>query len=112
MTTVVIFKSNGTYEGFTCTGHAGFDAYGRDIVCASVSVLVINTINSIEELAGEQIFVESDEEEGRIECRFPDGVNEKTELLLDSMVMGLKGIEKKYGGKKEESFFRLIIKEV
>lgn len=28
------------------TGHAGFDEYGKDIVCASVSSIVITSINA------------------------------------------------------------------
>ena len=32
----------GDYQGFTCSGHAGYAAYGEDIVCAAVSALVIN----------------------------------------------------------------------
>lgn len=89
-------------------GHAGFARSGNDIVCAAISVLVINTLNSIEELANEEIIVESDEKEGYIECHFPDEINEKTKLLMDSMVMGLKEIRRNYGKK----YFELIIKEV
>lgn len=109
MTTIVIFKSQNSYKGFTCMGHAGYGISGSDIVCASISILVINTINAIEELAKETITVKSNEEEGYIECHFPDKINNKTELLMDSMVMGLKGIEKNYGDGK---FFQLIIKEI
>ncbi len=53
MTTVVIFKSKDSYKGFTCTGHAEFAEAGKDIVCASISVLVINTLNAIEQFANE-----------------------------------------------------------
>ena len=112
MTTIVIFKSNDSYKGFTCMGHAGFSLSGSDIVCASISILVINTINSIEELAKEEIVTESDENEGYIECHFPDQINDKTKLLMDSMVMGLKNIEQNYGKRKKKKFFELIIKEV
>ena len=112
MTTIVIFKSNDSYKGFTCMGHAGFSLSGSDIVCASISILVINTINSIEELAKEEIVTESDENEGYIECHFPNQINDKTKLLMDSMVMGLKNIEQNYGKRKKKKFFELIIKEV
>ncbi|MDE6622516.1 MAG: ribosomal-processing cysteine protease Prp [Lachnospiraceae bacterium] len=108
MTTIVIFKSKNSYKGFTCMGHAGFGQSGSDIVCAAISILVINTLNSIEELAREKIITESDEKEGCIECHFPDKINEKTKLFMDSLVMGLKGIEQNYGKK----YFELIIKEV
>ena len=105
MTTIVIFKSNDSYKGFTCMGHSGFGLSGSDIVCASISILVINTINSIEELAKEKIVTESNENEGFIECHFPDQINDKTKLLMDSMVMGLKEIEQNYGKRKRQKFF-------
>lgn len=89
-------------------GHAGFARSGNDIVCAAISVLVINTLNSIEELAKEEIIAQSDEKKGYIECHFPDEINDKTKLLMDSMVMGLKEIKRNYGKK----YFELIIKEV
>ena len=120
MTTIVIFKSKNSYKGFTCMGHAGFGPAGSDIVCAAIAILVINTLNSIEELAGEKMITESNEE-GCIECHFPDEINDKTKLLMDSMVMGLKEIEQNYGGKKSSfsarrskkgHYFELIIKEV
>ena len=108
MTTIAIFKSKDSYRGFTCMGHAGFARSGNDIVCAAISVLVINTLNSIEELAKEEIIAQSDEKKGYIECHFPDEINDKTKLLMDSMVMGLKEIKRNYGKK----YFELIIKEV
>ena len=109
MTTVVIFKSNGSYKGFTCTGHAGFAPSGKDIVCAAVSVLVINTINAIETLAGEKTDVRT--EDGVIECRFPDKINDKAALLMEAMVLGLKDIEKNYGNRNKKRYFELVIRE-
>ena len=45
MTQITIYrKQNRDVERFTCSGHAGYSEYGTDIVCASISVLVINTI--------------------------------------------------------------------
>lgn len=110
MTTVVIFKSKDSYKGFTCTGHAGFAASGKDIVCASISVLVINTLNAIEKLANEKMEVTA--QDGVIECHFPDSINDKTKLLMDTMLLGLKDIEKNYGKQNKKSFFKLMIEEV
>ena len=48
MTHVSIIKTrNGEYRGFNCIGHSGYAERGEDIVCAAISVLVINTINSL-----------------------------------------------------------------
>ena len=68
MTTIIIFKSKDSYKGFTCTGHVEFASSGKDIVCASISVLVINTLNAIEKLANEKTDVKA--EDGVIEINF------------------------------------------
>ena len=110
MTTVVIFKSKDSYKGFTCTGHAEFAEAGKDIVCASISVLVINTLNAIEQFANEKTDVVA--KDGVIECRFLNEINDKTKLLMDTMLLGLKDIEKNYGKQNKKSFFRLTIEEL
>ena len=109
MTHVSIIKTrNGEYKGFNCIGHSGYADAGEDIVCAAISVLVINTINSLEQLAGEKFKLVTNEEEGLIDCRFEKNINEKSKLLLDSMVLGLEEIKKQYG----KTFIDLTFEEV
>ena len=100
MTTIIIHKnSTGMYKGFTCIGHAGYRKILPDIVCSSISVLVINTVNSLEELCGEQFTTVTNEKTGFIKCDFENPLQEKSVLLLDSMVFGLQNISQKYGEK-------------
>ena len=47
MITITVKKRNGNYLEFVSKGHAGYAEEGQDIVCAAVSVLVINTVNSL-----------------------------------------------------------------
>ena len=109
MTHVSIIKTrNGEYKGFNCIGHSGYAERGEDIVCAAISVLVINTINSLDKLAGEKIKLVTNEDEGLIDCRFEEQINEKSKLLLDSMVLGLREIKKQYG----KTFIDLTFEEV
>ncbi len=98
MTRVTFHRTkSGEYKGFSCEGHAGFDDYGRDIVCASISVLVINTINSLDEIVHEQIKINAEENEGLIECFFEKPLKETSRVLVDSLILGLSQIEKQYG---------------
>ncbi len=101
MTTVVIRRTKSQrYLGFTCMGHAGYARCGKpDILCASISALVINTINSLEELAGETLQVTADEETGFIQCIFESDLQEKSIFLMDSMVFGLQQLSGTYGEK-------------
>ena len=101
MTQIIFYRTTtGEYRGFTCDGHAGYANYGEDIVCASISVLVINTINSLEQITGEQMQVETDEDAGLIRCSFVNQpLKETSKALMDSLVLGLTQIEKQYGKK-------------
>ncbi len=46
MIKVNIKKENSVITNITMTGHAKYDEYGKDIVCAGVSSALITTINA------------------------------------------------------------------
>ena len=109
MVFVTVLKDyHGQYIGFDCTGHAGIAAAGKDIVCAGVSALVINTVNSIDRFTGEAFEVDSGAEEGRISVRFCHPAGHDAGLLMDSMVLGLQGVQESYGA----GYITLEFKEV
>ena len=109
MTQITFYRTAAEYTGFTCSGHAQFADYGKDIVCAAISALVINTVNSLEQIAGEKISVETDAENGVIRCRFLEHpLKEASGVLVDSLVLGISQIEKQYGNKH----CKLIFEEV
>ncbi|MBR2138131.1 MAG: ribosomal-processing cysteine protease Prp [Bacilli bacterium] len=47
MIKVIVSKKNNVIESIHCKGHAGYADYGKDIVCASFSTMIITTINAI-----------------------------------------------------------------
>ena len=109
MTHITIYRNQeNAFTGFLCEGHAGYADAGEDIVCAGISTLVINTINSIEALTATQILADADEAEGTIDVNFPYGCDDQAKLLVDTMILGLQGIQKNYGKK----FLSLDFKEV
>ncbi len=109
MTEVIIRKSKeGAYKGFECSGHAGYADSGYDIVCAAISMLTINTINSIDLFTSDEPFVSSDEESGVIRCSFQSEISKETELLMKSFELGINGVYEQYGKK----YLKITIKEV
>lgn len=50
MIKVRIRKENDTILSIKCNGHAKYAEYGKDIVCASFSTMIITTINAILEI--------------------------------------------------------------
>ncbi|MBE5847670.1 MAG: ribosomal-processing cysteine protease Prp [Lachnospiraceae bacterium] len=108
MTAITVFKTkDNQYKGFSCSGHAGFQDIGKDIVCASISILVINTINAIEKFTDQKFSVQEDEKKGRIELRLEGTLSKDSVLLLDAMVLGLTEIQKNYS-----KFCKVNFKEV
>ena len=85
--------------GFRLIGHAGYADHGQDIVCAAVSVLVINTINSIEQFTKDVFSLEQDEESGMIEFHVTSKISDESKLLLNSLFLGLSGVQEEYGQK-------------
>jgi len=74
------------------SGHAKFDDYGKDIVCASVSSIVYTTINSILNFNNKAIEV-TDEKDITIKVLSNDNITKK---LIDNMLSLLKELEKQY----------------
>ncbi len=112
MTTALIKKSkDGKYEFFQCKGHADYAKPGeKDIVCAAISVLVIHTINAIEQLTSDanHMIVTTEEEKGLIQCRFKQELSAEATLLMKSLELGLQSIEQQYSNK----YFELKFEEV
>lgn len=78
--------------GFKALGHAGFSEEGQDIVCAAVSVLTINTLNSIEQFTNDRTSLVSDESDGLIDFQIKGTPSSGALLLLRSMLLGLEEI--------------------
>ena len=93
--------------GFEVSGHAGYDEYGRDIVCAAASVLSINTINSIEEFTDDAFECDSDEESGYLMFRLTEELSNESKILMKSLVRGVKDIQ-----KDNEKYIKIVFKEV
>ncbi|WP_069997948.1 ribosomal-processing cysteine protease Prp [Cellulosilyticum sp. I15G10I2] len=97
-----LYYHNQVLWGFKIEGHSGYAEHGTDIICAAISVLVFNTVNSINEFTDEEVHIHKmDPEKGLFDCEFPkrklQNSSEKAELLLNAMVLGLNTIEQTYG---------------
>ena len=76
-------------DGITIDGHAGYAEAGKDIVCAGVTALTENLIDSIESLTKDEIQYEISP--GRVDIHFKN-LSEYGKLLIDSFFLGICGI--------------------
>ena len=110
MTTATFYKKrNGDLKGFRIEGHSGYAESGSDIVCAAISALVMNTVNSIIEFANIEPQCKVDDENAIIECFVDDTADESSQLFMRSLKLGLSNME---ADEETGSYIRLITKEV
>ena len=128
MISITIYKDKMQhYQELTCEGHAGFGYWGQDVVCAAVSMLVINTINGIESFTSDAFTLDTWAEEpssgkkghffarqkeleakNHINLIFTETPSAETALLMDVLVQGLTEIQEEYG----DTYVKVHIKEV
>lgn len=85
-------RNNGVIEGIKISGHAKYDDYGKDIVCAGVSASLITTVNAI--LSFDKNAIEyNDGNNFELKNIKQDNV---TNTLLDNLYRTLKEIENTY----------------
>ena len=98
MITIEIRKFGEEYLGFSSKGHAGYAQEGYDIICAAVSVLTVNTINSIKQFTKDPFKAEA--ADGMVRWKFTETpISKEASLLMDSLVLGLEQIQESYGKK-------------
>ena len=82
------------YEnGIKLEGHANYAPHGCDIVCAGVSALIQNLIQSIETLTDDKISYSM--QSGMIDVEFRD-LSEHGQVLMDSFFIGYSMIAETY----------------
>ena len=109
MIKITIYRdSERNYKEIKVSGHADHSEFGTDIVCSSISVLMINTINAVEAFTEDKFIVDSEENAGLIDFKLMRRPSKETALLLDTLVLGVTDIAREYG----TDFVKVIFKEV
>ena len=93
MISVSIEKKNNEINIITISGHAEYDEKGKDIVCASVSSIVITTVNGI--LTIDPISLDYIDKEGYIKISL-NKHSEVIDILIQNMINLLKELENDY----------------
>ena len=88
-------------------GHAGYDVFGQDIICASVSSLLIATLNGLEEYVGIDTEVELEHGATRF-CIKPNTEVQKiqAQALAHSFYLAMVGLS-----DENEDFIEINIME-
>lgn len=93
MIKIKISKKNQVINYITISGHAMYDDYGKDIVCASVSSIVTTTVNGILRINEQSISYK--QSEGFVEINILNK-DEVTEKLIINMLDLFEELKKNY----------------
>ena len=93
MISVSIEKKDNVINTITISGHAEYDEKGKDIVCASVSSIVITTVNGI--LTLDSSSLDYVDKEGYIKISL-NKHSEVIDILIQNMINLLKELENDY----------------
>jgi len=104
MINVTIYKDkNGCIQGYNVKGHAEYDVYGKDIVCAAVSVLAQTALISLVEVCNvdEKDFSYFIDENGMLDVRINNDLSsdilDKIDIVFKTFEVGIKSIVESYG---------------
>lgn len=90
-------NDDGQVNSFTMSGHADFDEYGKDLVCAGASAVVFGAVNSVINMTECEPEINMNEDEGLFHFETDNPDVDKLQIILESMIISLKTIEDEYG---------------
>ena len=93
MIKVSVLKDKDNYKNIEVTGHALYDDFGKDIVCASTSSIIITSINACIKINEESIKYDYTKDGIRINIHSNDEIIQK---LMDNMITLLEELSEDY----------------
>lgn len=88
-----MIKVEVTKKNISILGHAMYNDYGKDIVCASVSSIIMTSVESIAAIDDKAIDIKQSKDKLEIIINKNDDITKK---LLTTMINLLHELEKKY----------------
>ena len=88
-----MIKINISKDEITVKGHSGYSEAGSDIVCASVSSILITTVNAL--LSIDEDCIVYEETDGYLNLKIKKH-NEVIDKLINNMINLLKELEEQY----------------
>lgn len=94
MTRVVITRKNKkSISVIECDGHTNYGEKGEDIVCAALSSVVQTAALGLLQVAGVQIKMTRNDEQGYLKIIIPEGLSEtkqhEVDVITNTMLLGI-----------------------
>jgi uncharacterized protein YsxB (DUF464 family) len=96
MIKVNYFTDCGDITGFDIHGHAGYDEYGKDIVCAAVSSAAYLTANTVTDVIKASADVSVDEISGGMRLCIEEKDVKKCDNVMRGFALHMQSLQKQY----------------
>ena len=93
MIKILIKYEGNKFDSLEVKGHANSAPHGQDLVCAGVSAILIGGLNNLDNVKSFDIKIE----EGYTSVKRINEISAHDEIVLQTIVCGLKTIEESYG---------------
>lgn len=110
MITAKFLRKHNKLVYYEISGHAGYSDFGLDIVCSAVSSISYTIANGITDVLFIKPDIEVIDKDGfmSLDLRFNSKEDiEKSQVLMETMLMGIKNIKKSY-----DDYIKVIEEEV
>ena len=96
MITVTVTRQERRVKSVVIKGHAGYAKFNKDIVCAAVSAIAQTALLGIMQYSDNKVdYTRGDD--GFLRFTVPDGNNEVIDGIVETMILGIKDVQKGYG---------------
>jgi len=96
MTKIKFFKVNDRFVGFECSGHSGYEEYGKDILCAAISGITQSVVIGLTKVLNIDIEFSQNENKGYLKVELPKVLNDddlqKSQVLLNTLYESIKDL--------------------
>lgn len=106
MIKIKIWREYGRITACEITGHAGAGAKGKDIVCAAVSALTETALLGLDRHAGVRLDCKISRRPAFLSFALQDAPSDKTDAILETMLLGLTEIAGLYKNRLEIAEYR------
>lgn len=97
MTDIKLFRNNGYYTGFECSGHTGYGEEGTDILCATISGITQSIALGLKDVCGVDIQITRKDSSGYFKVELSEQYldNEKiikTQVLFETFKLSIEDL--------------------
>ena len=100
MTRIKFFKNDNNFVGFECSGHTGYEDYGKDVLCATISGITQSVVLGLKKVLGINIRLNRNEKVGFLKVELPININnddfQKAQVLFCTLYESIKDLIEGY----------------